>query len=206
MGRCSCVVIWYCEIWARQTARMSCAGQPGLMPVDDAFERGLERPARMPAAGAGAPWRCRASGSWPRAGGRPAVELPAGAVAPGVAQVLDDPLHRAWHPRRAGRSSSLRRRPGPASYRRSASSQIAGQRLQHVLPGADGVRVADQHGLALLEARAGCRAPAGPRAQSPPPMTLPARAVATRDACAGVEERLAVGRLVTSSAQPLLLL
>ncbi len=60
----------------------------------------------------------------------------------------------------------------------SAPAQIAGKRLQHMLPGTDGVGIADAD-QSPLRGGHGCmsgisRSPA----QSPPPMTLPARAVA----------------------------
>ena len=50
----------YCEIWLQAEGAHVLAGQPGPVPVGDA-RRALSRaPARAPAAGAGAPWRCRA--------------------------------------------------------------------------------------------------------------------------------------------------
>ena len=73
------------------------------------------------------------------------VHLPGGALAPASCQLLDDPLHgfyivaiRAEVPR-FGKSRAI----GVEAF---CQCQVAVQRLQHVLPGSGGMRVADLHG------------------------------------------------------------
>ena len=67
-----------------------------------------------------------------------------------------------------------RRRP-----RAPPRAQVAAERLEHVLPRPDRVRVADRAAASPRERRAHESGTRRSSAQSPPPITLPARAVAT---------------------------
>ena len=89
---------------------------------------------------------------------------------------LHDPLHRPGVLVGGAEVPGLRIRPGRRRQQRLGQRQIAGQRLEHVLPRADGMRVADD---APARRCSKARRMSGTRrssAQSPPPMTLPARA------------------------------
>ena len=85
---------------------------------------------------------------------------------------------------------------------------VAIERLEHVLPRADGGRVADDAAILPAAVRATRSGTSRSAAQSPPPITLPARAVATPTPCRRSSGRRYDARYdaVTSSAQPLLLL
>ena len=98
---------------------------------------------------------------------------------------------------RASSSAGPKFQPRPNAGRPPAGArpaEVAGERLEHVLPGADRGRVADRAPARRPARRARRRGRAGPGAQSPPPMTLPARAEASRGAVGAGEERAPVRR------------
>ena len=164
----------------------SCAGQPAAVP----FHR--QAAAHVPASRRGRPGQALAGqagvqlqpavascGWWPGLHVGTAHHRPS---AHGPARRPRRPP--GGHRRRGDRNSRPARRSVSSASRRSASMQVAVQRLQHVLPRAHGVRVAKLHRLAAAE---GARSTSGTRrsrAQSPPPITLPARAVASATPCA----------------------
>ena len=111
-----------------------------------------------------------------------AVELPARTVAPLSDEPLDDPLHRSrvLVARAEVPAFGETRTIGAEPFRQH---QVAAQRFQHVLPRAHGVRIADDDRLAALEMARRMSGTSRSAAQSPPPITLPARAVATATPC-----------------------
>jgi hypothetical protein len=131
------------------------------------------------------------------------VDLPAQA-APGLRDPLHDPLHG---PAILGRGTEIPRvgEAGAIAAKALGKREVAVERLQHVLPRADRIGVANAHGWPASAART-ISGMSRSRAQSPPPITLPARARGNRAAWPrGAAKNEARHAAVASSAQPLLL-
>ena len=162
-----------------------CMSAPRLLVCGGAkrrvrVQRVAEAPARAASRAAPAPWRSRGAVVRASCGCGPRLALhidrgPAGG--PGVERPPGPVRHGFAGPKFQASAAS----PPVARSRRSRQQQVAGQRLQHVLPGPRGRGVADveRHGR-----RCGARTRSGIRRsspQSPPPITLPARALASAD-------------------------
>ena len=172
-----------------ERARVLAGGQAGV-PCGDARERLVEVPARRPAQ----PLTCL-GGVQPQVmrfvrvlalvllPGDPAVpqlRQPVGHVADGDLVAL------------AGAEVPGLRELGRLPHR-LGQQQVAAERVQHVLPGPDRVGVADRGPACPASAPRIRSGTSRSSPQSPPPITLPARALATAVGAPGREEGVAVG-------------
>ena len=159
------------------------------------------RPTRAASRARARPCRRRARAGRPRGAAPRPRRRPPLARAPRAARTARRPRGPSrWHrrsgpkfqaparrTRRVGRP--VRRRAAP---QRRAEPQVAGERLEHVLPGPHGAGVAHLDGPAGASARTQSGTMRS-SPQSPPPITLPARAVAT-PRCIAARRRSSAGR------------
>ena len=174
--------------------RSALAGRPGAVPGRGPADRRRARPTRVASRARRAPWRSRAAAGRLRGAARRPPSAARHEPAPQARQERVD--HLSDGHARAGAGTEVPGAVAPVAVAQQARAQpeVARQRLEHVLPRPHGAGVgarSTSSPATIARTQSGTSRSA---AQSPPPITLPARGAGDAHRRAGAEEAAPVGR------------